>query len=63
MKASLSGCLSLKWFKLLLKLILFLLGWVGLDDGNSDTRANSVQLDLELGLSLVKIPIVYVGFS
>ena len=27
-------------------------GWVGLDDGNSDNRANSVQLELGLGLSL-----------
>ena len=25
---------------------------LGLDDGNSDNRANSVQLELELGLSL-----------
>ena len=27
-------------------------GRLGLDDGNSDNRANSVQLELELGLSL-----------
>ena len=28
------------------------LGWLGLDDRNSDNRSNSVQLELELGLSL-----------
>ena len=27
-------------------------GWVGSDDGKSDNRANSLQLELELGLSL-----------
>ena len=27
-------------------------GWVGPDDGNSDNRANSGQLEQELGLSL-----------
>ena len=30
-------------------------GWLGSDDGNSDYRANSVQLELELGLSLAKL--------
>ena len=30
-------------------------GRVGLDDENSDNRATSVQLELELGLSLAKV--------
>ena len=34
-------------------------GRVGLDDVNSDNRANSVQLELELGLSLAKINYKY----
>ena len=32
------------------------LGWVGSDNGNSDNRANSVQLELELGVSLAHEP-------
>ena len=29
-----------------------ILGWLGSDDGNSDNRANTGQLELDLGLSM-----------
>ena len=41
-------------FNVLLKLVNVLIGWVGLDEGKSDDRANTVQLEWELGLSLAK---------